>query len=487
MARRRTAYENNRRLLRNAHAKLRRLERKGIDTTGLLPQQNVNSLAGLVGWNRRLAEFNSRKTQFVAGKDGVPIPISDYKKLRDAENKYMKRAYLSFKRDFARQLYTASGRKLDMTVGEDKLFNTPYPSRGMSEFVQFKPENIKKYREVYPRLDITQISSVAELNKKINQLNSKEQKRAHDKCMAKFKQNVINEAKSHNDLRLAAEIERMTKAQLMFAFEQTDFIDIWKKAYYPIPGVEGDNRDGDLAYLHNILDLARKQVPALDQAKRDASIAKYENMDIEDLTAVVNKGNNKQATRDKNIDEDNSAASNAAFIGFIAGEAMGIYESETPKSYEEYVNNGKKIKEDEDKKQQGEVYRIERAITSNRLQTTGKVVMPKKHVIVNSKYDTSVKTGQSLLEENEGYEKADKSIIADLQNGSKGSVVRSYADALQMYMLDVELLTDSNSALYYSMLPKRAGKIVVPDFYLTHSDKDIIARRDKMLERKYGK
>lgn len=487
MVRRRTAYENNRRLLKNAHAKLRRLELKGINTKGLLPKRNTDSFNGLVGWNRRLAQFNSRKNQYIAGENGVPIPLSEYKKLRSAEDKYIRRAYNAFKRDFARPLYTASGRKLDMSVGEDRLFNTPYPSRGMTEFARFNPGSVKAYREVYPRLDIKQISSVTDLNKKIKQLNSKEQKRAHDKRMLNFKENLKQEAKAHNDMRLVAEIDRMTKSQMMFAFEQTDFIDIWKKAYYPIPGVEGDNRDGDLSYLYSILELARKQVPALDQARRDASIAKYGTMDIEDLTELVNQDRNKQVIRDKNIEQDNNAAFSAAFAGYVASEAMGLTEATNQKSYEEYVDKGKKLKELEDQKQKGEIYRTERKITANRLENTGKVVVPKKKVIVDSQYDTSVNTGRSLLDENVKYENEDKNIILDLQGGSKGRVVRSYSDALQMYMLDVEILTDSNSSLYYSMLPKRDGKIIVPDFYLTHSDKDIIARRDKMLERKYGR
>lgn len=474
MSRRRTAYENNRRLLRNAHAKLRRLESKGINTEGLLPSRNTNSFNGLVGWNRRLASFNSRSNQYVAGENGAPIPLSDYKRLRDAENKYIKRAYNSFKRDFSRPLYTASGRKLDMTVGEDKLFNSPYPSRGMSEFVQNRPSSVKEYREVYPRLDIKQVKSVADLNKKISMLNSKEQKKLHDKRLAHFRENVIDNARIHNDLLLVAEMNRMTKQQLMFAFEQTDFIDIWKKAYYPVPGVEDDNHNGDMEYLYNILDLARKQVPAGDQAKRNSSIDSYRAMDIEELSDVVNKRNS--------IPDDSDSVS-VAMMGYMGIGAMGVISASNVGSYDDNVAKGKALLEEEEKKQRGELYRTEREVRANRLDNSGKVVIPSTKVKLPSAYDESVNKGKELND----YAHNESNNISLLQNGNGGSVTRSYNDALQMYMLDIEILTDGNVDNYISQLPKKNGKIVVPDFYLTHSDKEIIARRDKMLERKYGK
>lgn len=214
-----------RKLEKRAQQKLKRLQDNGVRTGSISPLKQVDtSNKGKVkAYIRDLKRFNSRKTQYVAGRDGTPLPEAEIKYYRELEKKWNK-AHKKFWKNYADQPFFTPEGESDVTLGE------------LSSYVHVKglPYGDINYQR---NVSVENIRGLKDLRRRIKIMETETSKDYEQSRLKNLRINMQNFAHILNDQRLLDMVEDMTDDQLLELWTNSDFVEIFYHAY---PGKNGN-------------------------------------------------------------------------------------------------------------------------------------------------------------------------------------------------------------------------------------------------------
>lgn len=226
-----------RKLEKRAQQKLKRLQDKGVRTGSISPLKQVDtSNKGKVkAYIRDLERFNSRKTQYVAGRDGTPLPAAEVRHYRQLEKQWNK-AHRKFWKKYADQpFYTPEGAS-DVSLGE------------LSSYVHVKglPYGDINYER---KFNVENIRGLKDLRRRINIMKTETSPEYEQKRLQNLQVNMQDFARVMNDQRLIDMIEGMTDDQLLELWNNSDFVEIFYHAY---PGKNGNTVSQAMDYESDV-------------------------------------------------------------------------------------------------------------------------------------------------------------------------------------------------------------------------------------------
>ena len=236
---------------RRAKRKVKRLQAKGIRTTSIAPFRNVDATdtRAMNSYARDLEQFISRSTRFVSGRDGTPIPYTEYREYKKIE-KLWNKEHDRYWNKFATQPFMTAYGESDMTLGQ------------LSQVSHVKGlpfGNISYNREVMPE----QVRSVKELEKRKKILQRELSPSYQKKKVSQLRKNLLAHAAVFNDPRIPNAIKKLSNEQLFALQNFTNFVPI----YYRYIETDRDNVMGTQADATD--DEAQKQhlIATIEQVK----------------------------------------------------------------------------------------------------------------------------------------------------------------------------------------------------------------------------
>jgi hypothetical protein len=212
------------RLQRNAGKKISRIKSQGVVVAGtefdvrkdrkLIAGYNEKQLAALAA---RLTSFNSRTMQFVPDREARPVPRTEWKKFKAAEQ------FLNTKK--ARELASVADMKMpigDSTVGQRTAQMTAdHAWAGNPAVNPFRPSN-KLPTDIVSRRALKKLTK--NLQKRQNAKYDDKEHRQNRKIYKK----MFDDAGASD---LAKRINKLTPKQFMFMWHYTGFVEAAKKKY----------------------------------------------------------------------------------------------------------------------------------------------------------------------------------------------------------------------------------------------------------------
>jgi hypothetical protein len=199
-----------------ANAKIARLQRNGVRTGSINPIKahiDKSDAESVRRYTADLKQFNSRKTQYVAGADGTPLPAKLFKEYTSLVKKWNKE-HLKFWRNFGSKKVITSQGAQDMTVAQSSATTTSnagYPFGGVNYQRSVEPEKIK---------------SVADLRRRMQIIRNELSPAYQAERMNKLRDNLDKAAQVMNDKELSSSIQKLTPRQLAALSVQSNFVEV---------------------------------------------------------------------------------------------------------------------------------------------------------------------------------------------------------------------------------------------------------------------
>lgn len=211
-----------------ARRKIKRLQKKGIRTGSILPFKEVDptNTRALNSYHKQLEQFISRKTRFVAGQEGTPIPYATYRDFRRLERQWNKQ-HDKYWRKYADKPFLTAYGETDTTLGMrsqmTKIKGLQY--KGITYTRETPASSLKGVPDIKRRSDI--------IKKELSPTYQK-------KRIQQLRKNLMENAESFNDPSLPKMIKRLTNQQLFALQNFTNFVPL----YYRYINTDKDNTMG---------------------------------------------------------------------------------------------------------------------------------------------------------------------------------------------------------------------------------------------------
>lgn len=250
---RKTTLAKMRTLEKRAEKKLERFRSQGVRTGSITPirQVDTSNQAKVKKYIRELETFNSRQTQYVAGRDGTPLEkkkVSEYLKL---EKKWNKAHEKFWKREGGDIFYIPEGAS-DTTLAQKSSYvhvkGLPFGDINYKRHADMS--KIKGMKDLQRRIDIMRIETSPEYER-----NRLKQLRENMKDFA---------SGAMNDKALYNMVDIMTDDQLLELWQNSDFVEIF---YHSYPGKNGTpvsqafDRENDIKHMRMLFKSAYNRVP----------------------------------------------------------------------------------------------------------------------------------------------------------------------------------------------------------------------------------
>lgn len=245
-----------------ARRKIKRLQSKGIRTSGIAPFRDVDpsNTRALKSYARDLEQFISRSTRFVAGRDGTPIPYSAYREYKRIETRWNVEHDRYWKKFAEHPFLTAYGES-DTTLG----------MRSAMSHVKGLPfGGIDYKRELLPE----QIRGVEDLHKRMQILKRELSPSYQRKRITQLRKNLLEHAATFNDPRIPNMIKKLSNEQLFALQNFTNFVPLYYRYINTdkdnVLGAQADAMDDDMQKEHMILTIqqVQNQYPKKSAKKR---------------------------------------------------------------------------------------------------------------------------------------------------------------------------------------------------------------------------
>lgn len=240
-------------LEKRAEKKLERFRSQGVRTGSITPIRPVDTSnqAKVKKYIRELETFNSRQTQYVAGRDGTPLDkkkVSEYLKLEKKWNRVHEKFW---KREGSDIFYTPEGAS-DTTLAQKSSYVhvKGLPFGDINYKRQADMSKIKGMKDLQRRIDIMRIETSPEYER-----NRLKQLRENMKDFA---------SGAMNDKALYNMVDIMTDDQLLELWQNSDFVEIF---YHSYPGKNGTSisqafdRENDIKHMRMLFKSAYNRVP----------------------------------------------------------------------------------------------------------------------------------------------------------------------------------------------------------------------------------
>lgn len=252
-------------LEKRAEKKLERFRSHGVRTGSITPIRSVDTSnqAKVKKYIRELETFNSRQTQYVAGRDGTPLDkkkVSEYLKL---EKKWNKAHDKFWKREAMSTFYTPEGAS-DTTLGMKSSYahvkGLPFGDIGYNRKADIS--KIRGSKDLQRRIDIMRIETSPEYEQ-----NRLKQLRENMKDFA---------AGAMNDKALYNMVDIMTDEQLLELWQNSDFVEMF---YHSYPGKNGTSvsqafdRENDRRHMRMLFKSVYKRIPGKHTKPQPNTIA----------------------------------------------------------------------------------------------------------------------------------------------------------------------------------------------------------------------
>lgn len=240
-------------LEKRAEKKLERFKSQGVRTGSITPIRpvDVSNQAKVKKYIRELETFNSRQTQYIAGRDGTPLDkkkVSEYLKL---EKKWNKAHDKFWKREAMSTFYTPEGAS-DTTLGMKSSYahvkGLPFGDIGYNRKADIS--KIRGNKDLQRRIDIMRIETSPEYER--NRLK-------------KLRENMKDfAAGAMNDKALYNMVDIMTDEQLLELWQNSDFVEMF---YHSYPGKNGTSvsqafdRENDIRHMRMLFKSVYKRIP----------------------------------------------------------------------------------------------------------------------------------------------------------------------------------------------------------------------------------
>lgn len=228
------ANAERKRLERNARRKITRLKNKGVATGSISPLRkvDVSDTNAVKRYNKQLRDFNSRQTQYIAGREGTPIEAKSWKKYLKLQKKWNKlhRAYWNKKKD----------KKLvgqDMTLYQKAAITARKTLFGALEYQR--------------DLDPAKLTGEADLANRIEVLKRETAPSYAAKRAKKMRQDIGPMLERYNSQELTDAIDSLSTRQLVILQNESLFVEDFFTIDYAWSPMEWDMR---INYLLDIVD-----------------------------------------------------------------------------------------------------------------------------------------------------------------------------------------------------------------------------------------
>lgn len=232
---------------KRAQRKLRRLQKKGVRVGSITPLEiiDTSNTRQVNNYIKRLENFISRKTRFVAGAEGTPISGATLKRYKKAIREANKNRDRFWKRFYGSPYL--SGSKQEGTIGEVK-------SSFISRFWQKLKPNVEKLR------------SEKSAQTAIKALEKQASPAFFNKRANTFGKNIRKAAKNLNDERIKRALRGLTTDQLMYLQDGTNFAEVFYTYLVamdsPKKGTTGISEEEHEGHIEHLL-LTIEQVKSL--------------------------------------------------------------------------------------------------------------------------------------------------------------------------------------------------------------------------------
>lgn len=213
---------------RRARRKIKRLQKKGVRTGSIAPFRDVDpsNTRALNSYHKQLEKFISRKTRYVAGQDGTPIPYSSYRDFRRLERKWNKQ-HDKYWRKYADKPFITAYGETDTTLGLRSH---------MSKIKGLQYKGIDYVRET----PASALKGVPDIKRRSAILKKELSPTYQKKRIQQLRRNLIENAESFNDTSLPKMIKKLSNDQLFALQNFTNFVPL----YYRYINTDRDNAIG---------------------------------------------------------------------------------------------------------------------------------------------------------------------------------------------------------------------------------------------------
>lgn len=200
---------------RRAKRKLARLNKNGVRTGSISPFHSVDTTDtwALKRYAKELNTFVSRKTRYVAGYDGTPIPYQVYRDFRNTEKAWQK-AHAKYWGKFANEPFiTASGAQdttQAMRSAMHKISGIPFG-------------DITEIRHA----DVAQLRGVPDIKKRMQIMKREMSASYQEKRLKQLRKNMIEAASAINEPSVVTAIRGLTTQQLFQLQNFANFVPVF--------------------------------------------------------------------------------------------------------------------------------------------------------------------------------------------------------------------------------------------------------------------